>query len=149
MESVVDVLADTNVILRRLHRAHPQHRQAREAITNFTRAGDRICVTSQNLMELWAVCTRPVDSNGFGLTTSQADPVVSRVENSVFRLPDSDGVYAEWRRLAVAHSVSGKKTHDARLVAAMTAHGISHILTFNTNDFTRYAGITIVDPTRF
>jgi predicted nucleic acid-binding protein len=69
-----------------------------------------------------------------------------RVESSVFRLPDSDNVYAQWRRLVVTHGVSGKKTHDARLVAAMTVHGIAHILTFNGADFARFPGITVIEP---
>lgn len=45
-------------------------------------------------------------------------------------------------------AVSGVQVHDARLVAAMQAHNITHILTFNTSDFTRYAslGIVPVDP---
>ncbi|MBI4467987.1 MAG: hypothetical protein HY650_01555 [Acidobacteria bacterium] len=41
---------------------------------------------------------------------------------------------------------AGKKTYDARLVTAMTVHGITHILTFNTDDFTRYAGINVLHP---
>jgi predicted nucleic acid-binding protein len=63
-------------------------------------------------------------------------------------LPDSPVVYPEWRRLVVAYGVSGAKVHDARLVAGMRANGISHILTLNTMDFTRYApeGIVAVDP---
>ena len=103
-------------------------------------------MASQNLIELWAVCTRPVENNGFGLTPGQADRVLGRVEHSVYRLPDSDDVYAEWRRLVVAHGVSGKKTHDARLVATMSVHSVTHILTFNTDDFARYPGITVLDP---
>lgn len=144
----MDVLADTNVILRRLHRVHPQHRQARNAITKFSKGTNRVCVTSQNLIELWAVCTRPLENNGFGLTPAQADRVVARVERSVFRLPDSDDIYPEWRRLVVTHGVSGKKTHDARLVAAMTVHGITHILTFNADDFVRYPGINVLHPAK-
>jgi predicted nucleic acid-binding protein len=142
----VDVLADTNIILRRLHRAHPQHRQAREAILRFSKEGNRICVTSQNLIELWTVSTRPAENNGLGLTPAQADRVLARVESSVLRLPDSDDVYAEWRRLVVAHGVSGKTTHDARLVAAMIVNRVTHILTFNTHDFARYTEITVVHP---
>jgi predicted nucleic acid-binding protein len=144
----VDILADTNVILRRLHRAHPQHRQARDAIKKFSTDGNRVCVTSQNLIELWVVCTRPIESNGLGLSPSQADRVVARVENSVFRLSDSDNVYGEWRRLVVANGVSGKKAHDARIVAAMTVHGVTHILTFDRDDFSRYSAITVLDPTK-
>lgn len=142
----MDVLADTNVILRRLHRAHPQYRPARDAINRLRNDDNRICVTSQNLFELWAVCTRPRENNGLGLTPTQTHKVVARVENSVFRLPDSDDVYPEWRRIVLQHSVSGTKTHDARLVAAMNVHGITHILTFNGSDFSRYPGIVVVEP---
>jgi predicted nucleic acid-binding protein len=38
----------------------------------------------------------------------------------------------------------GVQVHDARLAAAMYAHGISHILTFNGNDFRRYPGISAI-----
>jgi len=42
----------------------------------------------------------------------------------------------------------GVQVHDAHLVATMLAHNITHILTFNTFDFARYApeGIVAVDP---
>jgi predicted nucleic acid-binding protein len=55
-------------------------------------------------------------------------------------------MYAEWKRLVVAHSVLGSKVHDARLVAAMAVHGVRRILTFNTSDFSRYQ-VEILDPT--
>ena len=46
------------------------------------------------------------------------------------------------------YRVSGVQVHDARLVAAMIVHDVTHILTFNTQDFTRYApdGIIAIDP---
>ena len=51
----------------------------------------------------------------------------------------SPAIYAEWRQLIVAFGVSGAKVHDARLVATMRVHAVTHILTLNTADFTRYA----------
>jgi predicted nucleic acid-binding protein len=144
----VDVLADSNVILRRLHRAHPQHRDARHAIAHLSREGHRICIATQNLIEVWAVTTRPIDSNGLGLAPAQAERVLLRVEQSAFRLPETDDVYAEWRRLVVFHGVSGKKAHDARLVAVMNVHRISHILTFNVDDFERYSKLTVLHPSK-
>jgi predicted nucleic acid-binding protein len=87
-----------------------------------------------------------VDNNGLGLSPGYVARILARIERSVARLPDSDAVYAEWRRLVTVHEVSGKKAHDARLVAAMNVHGVSHILTFNGADFSRYAGVTVVDP---
>ncbi len=38
----------------------------------------------------------------------------------------------------------GKQAHDTRLVAAMIAHEMTHILTFNTDDFKRFSEITAV-----
>jgi predicted nucleic acid-binding protein len=144
----VEILADTNILLRRLHRANPQHRQARDAINKFSRDGNRLCVASQNLVELWAVRTRPVHANGFGLTPGQTGRVLALIESSVIRLPDSDAIYVEWRRLVAAHGVCGKTTHDARLVAAMVVHGVKHILTFNADDFARYTEIEVLHPSK-
>ena len=59
---------------------------------------------------------------------------------------DTPAVFDEWKRLVAAYKVTGKPSHDARLVAAMLAHGITHILTFNDQDFRRYAGATAVTP---
>lgn len=142
----MDILADTNILLRRIHRGDPQYRQTRDALNQLSQDGHRVCVTSQNLVELWAVCTRPIESNGLGLPPAYADRVLGRVENSVVRLGDSDDIYPEWRRLVALHAVCGKRTHDARLVAAMNVNGIAHILTFNGEDFARYPGIQVIHP---
>ena len=56
-------------------------------------------VVPQNLFELWAVFTRPVDQNGLGFSPEQTDRILGRVEASVVRLPESDQIYNEWRRL--------------------------------------------------
>jgi hypothetical protein len=55
-------------------------------------------------------------------------------------------VHVEWRRLVITHSVAGARVHDARLVAAMRVHAVTHLLTLNTGDFARYREITAVDP---
>jgi len=88
-----------------------------------------------------------VENNGLGLLPAQASRILSRIESSVLRLSDSvDTVYAEWKKLVTVHGVSGKTAHDARLVAAMNVHGISHVLTFNVRDFERYSGLVAIEP---
>ena len=142
----MDILADTNILLRRIHRGDPQHRLTTRCLGRLIKDGNRICITSQNLIELWVVCTRPVENNGLGLSVAHTDRIVARVEQSVVRLSDFDSVYPEWRRLVVEHAVTGKKTHDAHLVATMKIHGITRLLTFNSSDFSRYSGITVIQP---
>lgn len=142
----MDILVDTNILLRRIRRRDPQYRLTREAVNRLRAEDYRLCVTSQNLVEFWVVCTRPIENNGFGLAPDLVESILTRVERAVFRLPDSDDVYQEWRRLVAWHAVSGKTSHDARLIAAMNVHGLSRILTFDTEDFARYPSIQAIHP---
>jgi predicted nucleic acid-binding protein len=48
--------------------------------------------------------------------------------------------------LVVIHSIRGVQVHDAKLVAAMHVHGLTHILTLDEQDFVRYSAITVVHP---
>jgi predicted nucleic acid-binding protein len=61
-------------------------------------------------------------------------------------LPDNARILPEWERLFTQHSVSGKNAHDARYVAAMNVHNITHILTVNKDDFKRFSKITALLP---
>src|SRR6266508_1151246 len=61
-------LLDTNILLRAVDRNHPKCRPARRAIINLHRQHNRLFLTPQNLIEFWAVATRPVDSNGLGMS---------------------------------------------------------------------------------
>lgn len=141
-------LVDTNVLLRFLHRADPRHPIIRAAMRKLRTNGHQLQATSQNFIEFWNVSTRPLNKNGFGLTPLMADRLVRIAERLFPLLPDSPAIYSEWRRLVVDFSVSGVQVHDARLVAGMIVHNITHILTLNTSDFIRYApeGIVAVDP---
>ena len=69
------------------------------------------------------------------------------IEESCMVFRDPPELYDEWRRLVVLRGVSGKNAHDTRLVAAMMVHSITQILTYNADDFTRYSGIEVVQPT--
>jgi predicted nucleic acid-binding protein len=82
-----------------------------------------------------------------GLLPAAANRILTRIEGAAIRLrDDQDAVYSEWRRLVTHHGVSGKKSHDARLVAAMIVHGVTHVLTFNSDDFERYEHIKTIHP---
>lgn len=107
----------------------------------------RLGYTLQNLAEFWNVSTRPRERNGFGLTVDETETNAQQIERSFTLLADNEAVYREWRRLVVQYRVSGVQVHDARLAAAMYAHGLTHILTFNTPDFSRFVGITAIHPT--
>jgi predicted nucleic acid-binding protein len=141
-------LVDTNVLLRFADRSHSLHMTVRAAVRKLRVAGNVLHAAPQNFIEFWNVATRPVARNGLGLSTPDADRLLRLVERLFPLLPESAAVYPQWRRLVVAHGVSGVKTHDTRLVAVMFVNGITRILTLNAADFVRYtaAGVTALDP---
>jgi predicted nucleic acid-binding protein len=140
-------LADTNILLRLISPSDPNHPLASSALYSLLGRGERVGYTSQNLVELWNVCTRPTTARGgFGLSVEQTDRRARIIETYLTFLPSCEAVHLEWRRLVVHYGVSGVQVHDTRLVAAMLVHGVSHILTFNTDDFRRFSEIIAVHP---
>ena len=140
-------LVDTSVLVRTIHPTSPLSPVALDALTALYGRGEVLCIIPQNVIEFWAVVTRPTTSNGLGLSTEGARREVSKIKAMFVLQPDAPAIFSFWERLVVNYQVSGKPTHDARLVAAMQAHGITHLLTFNVADFRRYADIiTVVAP---
>jgi predicted nucleic acid-binding protein len=138
-------LLDTNILLRWIKPDDRDYQLVTSAIEAML-AGTVLCYTSQNLGEFWNTCTRPLDRNGYGLSPQEADRRARFFEDRLRLLPDSLAVHHEWRRMLVAHSISGVQVHDARLVAAMRVHGVKRILSFNDTDFSRYRDIEAVHP---
>ena len=139
-------LIDTNVLVGWINPHTPSHPVAVAAIEKISLRSDIACYAPQNLVELWRVSTRAIKQNGFGLSPLETDVKVRLIEDHFRLLPDISLIHDEWRRLVVDHSISGVQVHDARLAAAMYVHGVAHILTFNSRDFSRFPGIHAVDP---
>src|SRR5436305_6342731 len=142
----MSTLGDTNILLRGAQPSHPMHASAVAAVNLLAQSGEQLCLVPQNLYEFWAVATRPVAANGLGLSVAEAAAEIVRIKQIFVILDDVAAIRPEWERLLIQYSVVGKSAHDARLVAAMTTHGIGRILTFNSSDFQRYPGITVVTP---
>ena len=116
------------------------------ALTALQAQGEDYYLTPQNLIEYWRTCTRQVERNGLGMIVAEAEAALIDLEDVFTILPDTPDIYEYWRRLVVNYGVMGVNVHDARLVAAMLVHKLTHILTFNTRDFARYSEITAVNP---
>lgn len=140
------LLVDTNVLVRLIQQGDPMHTDARRAATTLTRLGNQVSIIAQNLIEFWAVATRPTSNNGLALSIADTAAHIKTFQETFTLLPDTPEIFLEWQRLVEVHSVSGRQAHDARLVAAMLAHGVTHLLTFNDADFKRYTEITVVNP---
>ncbi len=139
-------LVDSNVLLRLVYRRDLMHEDAQSAYEMLREQEQELFIVSQNLIEFWAVATRPTSSNGLGLTIEEAAYESSLLKGLFILKPDIPEIYAKWEQLVIKYQVRGKKVHDTRLVAAAIAHQITHLLTFNTDDFKRFTEITAIDP---
>lgn len=139
-------LVDTNVIARWALPNDPLHPICRAAMEALKAAGEVVYVTGQNLVEFQALATRPALANGLGMSPADASTTAKLIE-SYFRLADENrDIYPLWRGIVDSYGVVGRQVYDARLVAVMQAHGLSHLLTLNSAHFKQFAGITVVDP---
>ncbi|MFN6154834.1 MAG: type II toxin-antitoxin system VapC family toxin [Dolichospermum sp.] len=139
-------LVDTNILLRLVQKNSPMHLDTQRAILTLKKQGEFLCIIPQNIIEFWAVATRPLDKNGLGLSMTQAEEESEKLKKIFILQLDTPQIFTEWESLVIKYQVMGKQVHDARLAAAMIAHNITHLLTFNVEDFKRFSDIVVVDP---
>ncbi len=146
--AISSCLVDTNILLRMTRRSDPQHQTRRHgAFSACLCKAQSFTYTHQNIAELWNAMTRPLVAQwsrfdrGRGRTRSARNR--SRHE-SLYQIVkpfiESGG------RIVVQQAVMGVQVHDARLAAAMYVHSVSHILTLNVPDFSRFSGLSAVHP---
>ena len=84
-------------------------------------------------------------SRAFTLAEATAD--TNEFARRFYILEDGPAVWDELMTLSRRFTFGGKQVHDANIVATMLVHGETHLLTFNTADFRRFAPlIDVVVP---
>ncbi|HJZ82922.1 MAG TPA: PIN domain-containing protein [Pyrinomonadaceae bacterium] len=137
---------DTNVLLRSIDDGHAGQPIAQNGLLALRDRGEILSIFPQNLIEIWAVATRPLANNGLGWGIDRAEQELAALKNLFVVLADTDAIIAEWERLVVHYRVMGKQAHDAHLVASMLVHHVTHLVTFNDSDFKRFHEITALNP---
>jgi predicted nucleic acid-binding protein len=144
------ILLDTNVLGRMTDAADAQCAAARRAVHSLLASHDRPVIVPQLLYEFWAVATRkagspPGGQNGLGMTPEQASRWLEFFQRRFTLLPDREELLPRWHDLVRTLGITGIRSYDARLVAAMQTYGIERLLTFNAEHFRRFS-ITIISP---
>jgi predicted nucleic acid-binding protein len=96
------------------------------------------------LHEYLAVVTRP-QATAPPLTMATAIADVRRFQSSFEVANEGPAVLERLLELLAVHPGAGKQVHDTNLVAAMLAHGIRRLLTFNVADFQRFDGVIEIE----
>ena len=136
---------DTNVLLRMTDVGHAAQPTA-ERVLKLLGLNESLRIFPQTLIEFWAVATRSRADNGLTLSISDAGSQLIKLKRMFVLVNDTPEVFSAWEGIVRRYQVAGKQAHDAHIVAAMSAHKIAHLLTFNDRDFKRYTEITVVNP---
>lgn len=143
-------LLDTSILVRLANTSDPGYVTASSAVQELSFRGETLHVTSQNAVEFRNVATRPLGVNGLGYAPRDADEQLAEFESLFPLLPETPDIHPAWKSLVAAAAVIGKQVHDARLAAVCQVHAVTHLLTFNTRHFARFAPfiptLTVVDP---
>ena len=143
-------LVDTSVLARLANAEDAQHPLASSAIERLYGSGAILQVTGQVLVEFRNAATRPREVNGLGLAIEEVSAKSAKFEAMFPLLEETPAIFPAWKALVGQAGVIGKQVHDARLVAVCHAHGVTHLLTFNSAHFARLAGfgpgLVVVHP---
>ncbi len=137
---------DTNILLRLFDAAAPEHRIVRRAVEALEAHGETQVIGLQVLVEAWVVATRPVERNGLGWPIGAAMTLMEAARSRFGVLVEDEGTADRWTQIVAGGGITGKRAHDARIVALMLSHGVSQILTLNGADFAGIAGVVVLEP---
>jgi len=98
------VLIDTNILLRTLQPANSHCAMAQRAIDILRSRRETLWVCAQNIVEFWAVVTRPLQENGLGFSIGRALQEVAAIKRHFPVLPETPLLPA-WESLVSSHQV--------------------------------------------
>ena len=126
-------LLDSSVLVRYAGPSGSRRDRAKTTLKHHHDTGVDLTICPHVIAEFWAVATRPINvRGGLGLTITQAKNWVDRFTNTLFHfIDDTPKTYEKWIELVCDHSITGVKTHDARVVASAIAGMCDGILTFD------------------
>ncbi|GIV19091.1 MAG: hypothetical protein KatS3mg023_0842 [Armatimonadota bacterium] len=141
------ILLDTSVLLREIHVHDAYHQTVVYSVEKLVSTGWMTYVAPQCLQEYWAVATRPPEARGgLGLSVERAAEDIEQIISAHDVLVENAEIFQVWRRVVIDYRVLGRQVWDARIAAIMKLHGISHLLTFNTQDFRRFGFLKAWSP---
>ncbi len=139
-------MVDTNVLLAATNTAHHNHLAAEQLFSQAHEMGAHLATCGQILREYLVVATRPLAVNGLGLNLEDALHNLAWFRKRQVFIEESEIVHHELVKLVAAGGISGKRIHDANIVAIMRCAGIRYLATYNTGDFAGMTGIEFLEP---
>ncbi len=143
------VMVDTNVLLAATNTARTDHESSKRVFSRALEAGIHLATCGQILREYLVVASRPVAVNGLGLGIADALKNLAWFRKRLVYFEEPAAVHYRLVALTESSGITGKRIHDANIVALMQCSGIYHLLTTNPEDFVSFSGIAVLAPGEF
>jgi predicted nucleic acid-binding protein len=138
------LFVDTNVFLTATDRSRARHLIARNLLTEAGKGEFHLALSGQVVREYLVVATRSTEANGLGLSPGDALRNVEVFTSPPFAFcEESQAVSQHLRELISRYGLTGRRLHDANIVATMAVHGISRLVTQNAKDFAQIEEVEI------
>ena len=132
------ILLDTNILIYSKQASSAYHAGVTNKLLIFVATGKKLIVSPQILREFYVVATKPVNSNGLGMSENDAMTEVENIVSVYTFLNDKKDLFEHWKTIVKQYQVKGKNAHDANVFAFMKTYNIKEIFSINDKDFKRY-----------
>jgi predicted nucleic acid-binding protein len=78
------ILTDSNVLVHLVDTRDPRSELAESATEKLRSRRETLCIAPQNVVEFWAVATRPEGKNGRGMSALRASEEVAKILSLFF-----------------------------------------------------------------
>ena len=129
------IFIDTNILLSATDTSRESHIAAKTIFNKILKAGCNPVACGQVIREYLVVATRPLKSNGLGLSTGDAIHNIRQFMSRITLFEEKLSAVEILQHLIIKHQIAGKRIHDANIAAVMKIHGISYLVTDNKSDF--------------
>jgi predicted nucleic acid-binding protein len=137
-----NIFIDTNILIYLIDEDSPFHQKCIEKFTQITISAE-LWISRQVIREHSVITTRSgIMQNP--LSSNELNSDIMRFE-SIFNIAnDTKTTTDNLIKLIEKYSISGKKIHDANIVASMIEYDIKSLFTNNGSDFKRYDEINLI-----
>ena len=143
------VFVDTNILLAACDEGRETFTNCVKILSESGEKGFHPVTSTQVLREFLVVATRPESANGLGLQTTPALENIAEFQRFCALLEPQTSDWPNLTKLIEASRLSGKRIHDANIVATMISNGINWLITDNPTDFKNLGSVNFLTSTEY
>jgi len=140
------IFLDTNILLAATDTSRSAHTDCHALLESGFKGTCSLFTNAQVFREYLVVATRPHEVNGLGMDPIQALENIASFQQCIQILEETVQVSNRLLKLVATHKLTGKRIHDANIVATMLENGITRLVTLNPSDFSCFDTLSVEAP---